>query len=242
MWAHSAFVFEDKNGLLLTLFSGTQSVPQQICHSFLGLEAVKRVLFLENCFVNDFVYEVLHKMFSNCFQFRHTGSEKSAIVYQGKPVPCELSLTETIAIQSSANIQLLSRSDLCYNRFLLKGKRFTSCSYSDGIKRNDSVVMINDGRIGIVLNCCIATSITNELHEFVIMHKAIIFKATYMRDTNVETNIASHIKIVEILNDSIVVNPSSISGKCILLPNLTCMGQIEGLILGSVFHVHSECI
>ena len=170
-------------------------------------------------------------MFSNCFRFRHTGSEKSVIVYQGKPVPRELSLTEVIAIQSSANIQLLSRYVLCYNRFLLKGKRFTSSSYSDGIKRNDSVVMTNDGRIGIVQNCCIATSITNECHEFVIMRKVKILKSMYMRDTYVETNIASHIKIVEILNDYIVINPSSICRKCILLPNLLSDAMNQSIVM-----------
>src|SRR5580692_7587208 len=43
LWAHSNFIFEGANGMLLKLFHGTQAVPKQICTSFLTTRIVKRV-------------------------------------------------------------------------------------------------------------------------------------------------------------------------------------------------------
>lgn len=54
LWAWSAFPFEHYNGILTKMFHNSQSVPQQICKSYLRLQNIKNstVFLQQNCSVS----------------------------------------------------------------------------------------------------------------------------------------------------------------------------------------------
>ncbi|XP_039311945.1 uncharacterized protein LOC105207063 isoform X1 [Solenopsis invicta] len=75
LWAWSAFPFEHYNGILTTMFHNSQSVPQQICKSYLRLQNIKNsTIFLQqNCSVSR--KSLFNKMFgdSNIDKYLHFG-------------------------------------------------------------------------------------------------------------------------------------------------------------------------
>lgn len=75
LWAWSAFPFEHYNGILTKMFHNSQSVPQQICKSYLSLQNIKNsTIFLQqNCSVSG--KSLFNKMFgdSNIDKYLHFG-------------------------------------------------------------------------------------------------------------------------------------------------------------------------
>ena len=216
LWAHSAFVFEDRNGFLLTLFKGTNNVALQICRSFISLEMLKQIQFQGKFDVCEDVSNILQQIFCSSSRIRHI---KKSINLLGTAIVRELNMSEVIAIMSCIGSRPSSKSVHSYKRFTANGSTFSSCVHDS--RRNDSVCVTSDGNYGIVQSSVICTSAENNKnnnHMIVLLNKIHVLSTLSSRDNYVQANIGCHIKICEISNELFAVKPQFITGKCFMIP------------------------
>ncbi len=73
----------------------------------------------------------------------------------GKPKNIVFSRSEINALERILNRHLQSVEVVTYNRFLYSGRKFSTLSYSEKYRRNNSIVFLTDNKCGIITKFCI---------------------------------------------------------------------------------------
>lgn len=120
LWAHSNFIFEDANGLLLKLFHGTQAVQKQICKAFLALRIVKRVYETHALSIPDCACMLIDRCLN--IETRHKRGQNSVyITCLGTSTIKELTVQECYALER--------RMRSAYPHKCVKSVRESSCKW-----------------------------------------------------------------------------------------------------------------
>ena len=154
LWATSAFVFEDMNGTLLSMFHGTQAVSSQIVKNFLGYRNVLK--FGNRCMVNAPEHvSALFLHFTNRKASRHIQNVHriaNKFTLLGAPKQYILPLQSCTYIEDKVGMPVVRRDIQCHDRFIANNKLITTCSYSRKFKRDNSAIEIN-GKFYVVEKC-----------------------------------------------------------------------------------------
>ncbi|XP_071785542.1 uncharacterized protein [Asterias amurensis] len=140
LWGTSAFMFEDFNGCLKTMFSGTRYVPQQIFQSICRFQDIKRNAPLISsertaCYVSRllggprFIKNVLKIVRGD-----------TTLVCLGLPKTLYVTQSFRYAIETLLGQHLITANVNCYDRFILQNALLTSRSYSSKFRRNNSII------------------------------------------------------------------------------------------------------
>lgn len=142
LWTNSAFVFEDMNGKLLQLYSGTQSVSSQIFKNFFSYQKVVRkgnvVLKDSSREMQDF----FSLMTSGNIVTRSSCYIREHLVTLGCGSHRLLTTREIAALQNSSTLTEYQHenSSTVYKRCVYNGMLVTTRDYSVNFKRNNSVI------------------------------------------------------------------------------------------------------
>lgn len=154
LWAHSAFVFEANNHVLLKMFSGTQYVPQQICDTFL---LSQKLLAIENeCIKEDTsprVRFVLQKMIKSNLVKKNERILERNISGLGVGKPIFLTASQTISLGLLIGRDVLNRSAIIYDRFIINHVLYTGRGYTRSTRHHDFMVKFHHhtSQYGIIL-------------------------------------------------------------------------------------------
>jgi hypothetical protein len=140
LWATSAFTFESHNHVLINLFNGTQSVPQQIVDTFLLKNKVASLT--QSCFDADSsscVKEVLSKLTDNAwFVHSNSGAEVTAL---GCGTLVTLDARMIVALEDFLGQTLNTQCGKMY-RFLYNHQLYSSVSYTRSKRHTNHHVSI----------------------------------------------------------------------------------------------------
>ncbi|CAD6233226.1 GSCOCG00012264001-RA-CDS, partial [Cotesia congregata] len=139
---HNTFVFESENHFLLKLQKSPTNIAIQIARRYLfkkALSPLQKKIHVSEAFLK-FCGKNLTGRLKNFFEV-----DGCILIGKGK----EYSLNDN-------ERNLLNRIDncKCFNRFIYNSKRYTSQNYRSCEKIDDSVVLLKNGRIGIIKNIC----------------------------------------------------------------------------------------
>ncbi len=156
LWATSAFSFESHNHVLMSMFNGTQCVPQQITDIFL---LQNKVLSLTTSWVDDdcsaSVKELLGKLTNHARFVHNNASNGLATLGCGKLVTLDAHML--VALEDLLNETVDNRCGKMYDRFLYNHKLYSSPSYTHFKRHTNHHVSIQHssskyGRIVGLLN------------------------------------------------------------------------------------------
>ncbi|KAE8739600.1 hypothetical protein FOCC_FOCC014899 [Frankliniella occidentalis] len=145
LWASSTFPYEHFNGVLTRLVKGTQSVPSQICRSFVRLKTVtqrSRVTFSRNdCSVRaKQLYEcIVGKYYCEKSEFFAEG-----VRLFGSADRHNLTLLERVAIQEALGGRVIEDECNSYRRMICHGTVFHASVYRSLAVRDNSYAKLWD--------------------------------------------------------------------------------------------------
>ena len=141
LWATSAFTFESHNHVLINLFNGTQSVPQQIVDTFLLKNKVASLT--QSCVDADSsscVKEVLSKLTDNArFVHSNSGAEVTAL---GCGTLVTLDARMIVALEDLLGLTLNTQCGKMFDRFLYNHQLHSSVSYTRSKRHTNHHVSI----------------------------------------------------------------------------------------------------
>lgn len=145
LWAHSAFMFEDFNGYLLKQVKSSQAVPQQICKRVALSRAFPRLAkkFLTNAptEVKDFCNEMRQGK-----QHAKKSKKFTEVTALGLPNVRLISLNDQAALHTVREVPTNCLVSY-YKRIVVNGVVVHGHTYSKTKQRNNSAVLLKDGRI-----------------------------------------------------------------------------------------------
>lgn len=214
LWAWSAFPFEGFNGVMRSLFHGTQYVPEQIC------KATRRLRYIRN---NSQVFDNddCHKKTVNLFlKLMKKCKVKNCIEYSndlkifGKSKAMTLSLVEQVLIEQLLNepVEIKCQS---FHRFIYKHRLFHSSSYKKLKKRNNSTILTFDGTIMSISSLVKVRCTTSHDIKCVLLGKKFnILDERLCRYRNFDSNLYSFIATET--SSIMCCDCSSVKAKCIV--------------------------
>ncbi|CAG5100635.1 Protein of unknown function [Cotesia congregata] len=113
--------------------------------------------------------------------------------------------------------KLVNRSETCksFNRFIYNGKRYTSKNYRACAKTNDSIISLENGKIGIIKNVCLFNSDKGEKKIYIFFEEVVRLKKYFHSSRYVTVNNIEECLITEELN---ICEAKMISQPCMLTP------------------------
>ncbi len=143
MWGHNSFSYESKNRHILQLCRSPHHLPYQVARKFLIYQALPTVCskLVQSKMVTAFHDKLLnYKLLVNYDRV----SEMNCVLL-GKPVI--LTITDQDLEKLDPDLRNCgSRECLVYERMYYKKKKYTTSSYGDGKKNNDSYAMLDCGQ------------------------------------------------------------------------------------------------
>jgi len=227
LWTNSAFVFEDMNGKLLQLYSGTQSVSSQIFKHFFSYQKVVRkgnaVLHDSSRELQDFFCSMTGDNIvtkSSCYIREH-------LVTLGCGSHRLLTAREIAALQNSSTLTEYQHenSSTVYKRCVYNGMLVTTRDYSVNFKRNNSVIKTADC-FGMVESLVVVPKPCNcergsncSCRELIIFYKQLKreHRQPAINDADINTNIAKFLVKVRISNEMCAMTCEDIVAKCIAI-------------------------
>jgi len=225
LWSQSAFVYEDAIAKLKRLYHGTQLIPKQIFKYF----SVSRSLKAYSPFLLNSSHDVveLYKQFSSSHSFVSDATKVGCFVGLGKPVPSVLSSWQLSLVSELLNFDCSGLTVFLYSRFVINKQVFCAVSYSAKLRRDNSFVRLSNGCVGNIVSCasiiknCVCgqaeCTCSKDIVIFVDCFECMSMKP--VRDKFVGSNLTGFMRQLNTGNATRImcVQPSSISGKCILI-------------------------
>lgn len=146
LWAWSNFPFESYNGILKTLYNGTQCIPEQIVKIYNRLAYIKEN---KNDFSKEPCNEEAKKHFSKLLKKLHVSLD---FVYEtdlktfGKPKDRDLTLIEKILIENFYGVEFIHERATTFLRFSYQNIVHHSQHYKRMTKRINSVIVTTEGK------------------------------------------------------------------------------------------------
>ena len=146
-WAYSAFMYEDIGGTLAKIFNGTTHVCEQIIGTFFAISIVRKYAAR---FISD-ASENIQDVYENLLHYSCTLSGNIPNKLIGKGRVTRLDHSYIVAIEDHFR-PIFCHYAFSYSKIAVNGKLFTTSSYADSFKRNNSVVVLKDGTYCKILN------------------------------------------------------------------------------------------
>lgn len=219
LWTWSAFPYEHYNGVLKTMFHNSQSVPQQICKSYLRLQCMKRSTVFQSQHCNANAKLLFDKMLEKL---------RLSQVYQdfgdnlrtfGKPQDIGLSAVQKLLIEELIRKPILADTVvIAYKRFILKNILYHSCDYDRLVQRNNSVVQLTNDSFSEIMNLVILKFV--DANESIIIGKRLEISNSepLCRNDRITSNAISN--LLHFSDNLICFRPNNIKRKCVLVPYL----------------------
>ncbi|XP_074115442.1 uncharacterized protein LOC141538064 [Cotesia typhae] len=164
LWCHNTFIFENENHFLLKLQKSPNHITIQIARRYLfqkALSPLKNKINISQNFL-QFCEKNLTGRLKNTFDV-----DGCILVGNGK----KYNLNDN-------ERKIIHRFDKCksFNRFIYNSKRYTSKNYRSCEKIDDSVILLKNGKIGIIQNVCYFNFDKTEEKIYIFYHKVIKLK------------------------------------------------------------------
>lgn len=227
LWTNSAFVFEDMNGKLLQLYSGTQSVSSQIFKHFFSYQKVIRK---ENVVLQDSSREMQDFFFSltSCnIATKSSNYIRGHLVTLGCGSHRLLTAREIAAPQNSCTLTGYQHRNSVtqYKRCVYNSMLVATRDCSVNFKRNNSVIETANC-FGMVESLVVVPKPCNcergsncSCREFLIFYKKLLreHRRAAIYDAEINTNIAKFLVKVRISNELCAMTCEDIVAKCIAI-------------------------
>ena len=214
LWAWSAFMYESFNGVLKTLFHGTQYVPLQICKFFNRLRYLKNhseIFAEETC--SERARELFISLMKQCNVKRCIEYGENLRVF-GKGRKKKLNGIEKIVIRRIAD-GIFSDECAFYDRFVYKNVLFHSTSYKRLKKRINSVISTTDCQILMVSHLLKIENVGYE--EFIVLGELLeIMNEKIFHSTITDSSLFSY--VVRKTNTVVCCKVVNILRKCAFVP------------------------
>ena len=159
----SAFLFEDACGVLLTLFAGTQAVPQQIIKHYLALRRLQTVgqFWLEGCDEQiAFFFEDLTKCNLN-MQVQKAYRVNSCMAL-GTASFRKLSVLERMLVEDVFDNRLPDRACAFFQRIVVNKRLHSTADYVRQFKQDNSIASLSSNEFCqivsiVVIKLCTCT-------------------------------------------------------------------------------------
>ena len=192
LWGTSCFMFEDFNGCMKTMFSGTRYVPQQIFQSICRFQDIKRNVSLISseqtaCYVSRLLGGP--RFIKNVLKIVRGAS---TVVCLGQPKLFSVTHCFRYAIESLLEQHLITGNVNCYDRFILQNTLLTSRNYSSKFRRNNSIIDVGGmlaeivGLISFKNHVCEAGSNCNCLKHVILLVQELEIEQTLRNEFNDE--------------------------------------------------------
>ena len=226
LWATSTFTFESHNHVLISMFHGTQCVPQQITATFLLRNKIS--LLARTCVDDDSfasVKETIGKLTENA-RFAHNNAS-GRLVSLGSAKPATLNARMLVALEALLNLTVNNRCGKMYDRFLFSHKLYSSLSYTRSKRHTNHDVLIQHpaskyGRILGLLSikplcrCALEASQYCHCTIYNVVFVKLMHASHRMLFRDVDFKVSSNFIVeVEESEDIIAIYPSDIIRKCI---------------------------
>ena len=226
LWATSTFTFESHNHVLISMFHGTQCVPQQITATFLLRNKIS--LLARTCVDDDSsasVKEAIGKLTENA-RFAHNNAS-GGLVSLGSAKPVTLNARMLVALEALLNLTVNNRCGKMYDRFLFSHKLYSSLSYTRSKRHTNHDVSIQHlalkyGRILGLLSikplcrCALEASQYCHCTIYNVVFVKLMHASHRMLFRDVDFKVSSNFIVeVEESEDIIAIHPSDIIRKCI---------------------------
>lgn len=215
LWAWSAFPFEHYNGVIKSLFHGSQYIPHQICKMYFRLQYIKmnsHIFYNEKC--NDNVRKLFVTIMNQC-KIKNCIEYDNVLRCFGKPIVRELTLVEKTVVESFLQKNITSPAKF-FNRFINNQTLYHSVENKKVIKRNNSCILTNDNKI-VMIKALVKTKLSHtDEWEFIILGYEMIRQgSTLCKFSNLSSN--SFCQSVVKTENIICTNASRILSKCVIL-------------------------
>ena len=229
LWATSTFTFEGHNHVLVNLFHGTQSVPQQITDTFLLKNKVATMA--RNC-IDDYsgasVNDVLVKLMHDVRYKQNDGDGLSAL---GSCKLVNLDAHWLIALQDLLGVIVNTEAGDLYDRFVYNHQLYSSVNYTRSKRHTNHSISFKHSvyRYGVILgllnvkpSCCCSLEVSQycqcSLHSIVIVKPMEASRRSLFRDVDFNISCNFIVEVQETDNVPVIaLYPSQIERKCICL-------------------------
>lgn len=178
LWAYSNFHFEGNNGKLKNYAKGTSDASSQIITKYIFSKSIENAIFDANEITNDFH----HRVYSSRLQVNF-----SDIMPLGASKTCELNENERLLFQQKYGIKITVIES--FSRVNCKNKILCTNLYSTNFKNDDSAVLLQNEKYGIINKILrYETHFYFIIEEFTIISKNICNMAKYCTYLNVVNN------------------------------------------------------
>lgn len=198
LYVHDAFAFENENRLLLQMKTSPTDIPVQIAKRYMFYRSIPS--FCQNFDIGNRVVEFAEDFES---RLKYYVKVKEAVLINGTSY--ELSEEEE---------QQLGYSGLCYSykKLIYKGIRYTTSTYAQQLKINDSIIETKTGHTGIIQKICFCHD--DSQNKIVVLYNPIELKK--QRIFNLQQ--INHIKQCIIKYNQIqVCQLEDLKGQCIIM-------------------------
>ena len=226
LWAHSAFVFEDKNRQILNMFNGTQSVSVQIVKHFLGLRKVQEMA--QKCIptAEQHVQKLYQHLLGHILPIRKAEAFNEGGTGLGASHIAALSPTERAALRRCTGAEVLGHVQFrSYNRFVVDKVLYTTFSYDEKLKRKNCAVCISDTMY--VIDKCVCGKVhcqCNNAHNcqcateaFIICSPLVVKNVRPYQDRFTNTDLGKICTQVEYGEGIKVFRLHDVKRKCVML-------------------------
>jgi len=226
LWATSAFMFKDASKLLLEPFSGTRPTPKLIMKQFLAQRQLRQVADEVMANSPDDSQTLFRQLMGVIPPVKDIVQLSNVCKGIGLASRRTLTVQERMAVEQLLDADLIDHEGAYFDRFMVGEKLFTTSSYAAGMKRDDSIVIMQGRRqvIGRILKCvaltpsCTCTALcTCPLVCAVIMRKLRVRKNSQAYDDFVEMDLRSFLLNVVGEGYMFACYPENILEKCIIV-------------------------
>ena len=235
-WAYSAFLPEDAGGTLTDYFHGTTHLEKQIFSHFLASNDLRSFANKHVPLANENVQDLYEKL-----GFSKTCRIRSQCQTLGKEQQFVLGAAEIIAIETLIGREVKCTHCILFQKMAIINLLFSTVSYDVGIKKNNSIVYI-DETSGCELEKFILVNLdcncreTNEMCFLKYYRRAnaiplfiaqkFAFKSRTVIEPNTKINITSFIKLMDTRTHKKIIcgYAQALKSKCIKISNVkeTC--------------------
>lgn len=230
LWATSAYIFEANNHMLLKMASGTQYVPQQICDTFMLSQKIPAIgrecMNEETCPMVKHMFQKLSKG-KMPVHSQHILHRNVSGLGVGKAV--HLTASQAVSLASLLDKDVVNRSAITYNRFVVNHVLYTAQSYTRSNRHHDFLVQIDNSaaKYGIILGLftvkpdCQCSEADMQACPCSVYH-VVILKVLQCETgslfSNTECGVNSHyLREYTESHRTIAINPDQLQRKCIKL-------------------------
>lgn len=209
LYTHSCFSFESKNGIVLKMIRGSQSIDTQIITAISFIQKLPELK--QKCVLENSEVDKLCKTIEEPSLLKRGQKLGSGIYILGAPYSRVLTNVETAALQNFLKYDHVCDTFRSFNRVEYESYIIYGTEYSRMIKRNNSAICYN-GMSGISFGEVIFFILLED-NTAGITKPLVFIKKLLCRNYNENSNMLSVIKT----NDVEVVNINDILSSCLLV-------------------------